>query len=192
MLDGGPSRVPQPFDRRAMQRPIRRQPEESQPVEPASSNQPEEPKKKPAKSGKSRKPSNLTVVIVLLVVVLAVAGVFAWSNMQSSGLGVDKGKYQAVFLSNGEIVFGKLEKMNSDYLRLRDVFYIKTTEQENSSDEESAPVSQNNMQLVKRGDEVHGPEDSMVINRDQVVFFENLKTDGQVAKLINNYKSQNK
>ncbi len=47
-------------------------------------------------------------------------------------------------------------------------------------------------QLIKLGEEVHGPEDAMIINRDQVLFYENLKPGGKVSQLIQNYKSGNK
>ena len=43
--------------------------------------------------------------------------------------------------------------------------------------------------LQKLGSELHGPEDQMVINRDQVQFWENLKDDGQVVKAITTYKA---
>jgi len=44
--------------------------------------------------------------------------------------------------------------------------------------------------LLKLGNEVHGPEDQMEINREHVVFIEKLKTDGKVAKAIAAYKEK--
>lgn len=44
------------------------------------------------------------------------------------------------------------------------------------------------MQLIKLGDEIHGPEDEMILSKDQVLFYENLKTDGKVAQSIEKYK----
>jgi hypothetical protein len=44
--------------------------------------------------------------------------------------------------------------------------------------------------LIKLGNEVHGPEDSMVIERSQVLFFENLKNDGKVVDSINKYQNK--
>jgi hypothetical protein len=39
---------------------------------------------------------------------------------------------------------------------------------------------------------VHGPEDSMVMNEDQILFFENLKADGKVTTSIGEYINQKK
>ena len=47
------------------------------------------------------------------------------------------------------------------------------------------------VQLVKLGSEIHGPDDAMIINKDQLLFFENLKKDGKVTDSINKYKSEN-
>jgi hypothetical protein len=45
--------------------------------------------------------------------------------------------------------------------------------------------------LVKLGCELHGPEDEMLINRSQIVFWENLKEDGQVTQAVAEYIEQN-
>jgi len=52
-------------------------------------------------------------------------------------------------------------------------------------------ATSNDVSLVKLGCELHGPEDEMLINRDQVIFWENLKADGQVAKAVAEYQKQN-
>ena len=49
-----------------------------------------------------------------------------------------------------------------------------------------------NVQLIKLGNEIHGPEDNMIIARDQVLFFENLKNDGKVSATIKDYVDKNK
>ena len=53
-----------------------------------------------------------------------------------------------------------------------------------SNENQIAAQESTGMQLIKLGEEVHGPEDTMVINRDQMLFFENLKSDGKVTQLI--------
>src|SRR6476659_6374649 len=71
---------------------------------------------------KSRAP--LAVVAVVVVLLLAVAGWRAWSNM-GGGNGIDGGKYQAVFFTNGQVYFGKLHAFSNDYLKLDKIFYIQ-------------------------------------------------------------------
>ncbi|NGZ88588.1 hypothetical protein [Duganella aceris] len=83
--------------------------------------------------------------------------------------------YQAVALMNGQMFFGKMEEGGSDYVTLRDVFYI----QGRQNPETRAVTSV----LVKRGGEAHNP-DRMQINRQQVLLIEPVKTDSQIAKLI--------
>lgn len=83
--------------------------------------------------------------------------------------------YQAVALMNGQMFFGKVEGSSREYLTLRDVFYI----QGRQNPETKAVTSV----LVKRGGEAHAP-DRMLINRQQVLLVEPVKTDSQIAKLI--------
>jgi len=89
---------------------------------------------------------------------------------------IDSATYQAVFLTNDQIYFGRLKNISSDYLILSDVYYVKI-------DESGAG------QLVKLGvGEPHGPKDGMIINQDQVLFWENLSPDSLVVKAIQQKK----
>ena len=80
-------------------------------------------------------------------------------------------------------------------MKMTDIFYLQnqgsTNARADSSNPQEASSDQNNVQLVKLGKEIHGPEDEMIISRDQVLFYENLKTDGKVAQSIEKYKSSN-
>jgi len=42
--------------------------------------------------------------------------------------------------------------------------------------------------LVKLGQELHGPVDSMQINRDQILFYEDMKESGKVMEAIRSYQ----
>jgi len=86
------------------------------------------------------------------------------------------------------VYFGKLDSLNGQYSRLTDVFYIQATEAEqNAQNPQNSDVNTTDLQLIKLGNEVHGPEDEMLINRDQILFVENLKTDGRVSDSIRQY-----
>lgn len=128
------------------------------------------------------------LVMVLLVVIIGLGAWFALTKLGNKGaIAVDGSKYQAVFFTNGQVYFGKLQAGGGDYLKLTDIYYLQSqasdTESSNpqnvSSDQQS-----NNVQLIKLGNEIHGPEDEMIINKDQVLFYENLKSDGKVAQTI--------
>ena len=127
--------------------------------------------------------------VVLLVIVLAAAGWFGWSHLRNSETGIKADKYQAVFLSNGQIYFGKLTLMNDNYLKLTDVFYLeKAAETDATSTSTTQPVQASLRKLGVK--DVHGPEDAMFISRDQVLMYENLTDKGQVVKAIDQYKQQ--
>jgi hypothetical protein len=130
------------------------------------------------------------MVGVLAVVIIAVA-VCGWLFYQSSmASAIDGSKYQAVFFTNGQVYFGKLHVMNGNYMSLTDVYYLQA---QKASDKNPQQTSEDTtgVELVKLGGEVHGPEDQMVISKDQVLFFENLKKDGKVSTSIAQSQKKN-
>lgn len=131
----------------------------------------------------------IALVICIAVLILSIAlyiGIAKPSSSQSKY--VDSTKMQAVFLNGGQVYFGKISTINSSFMRVTDIYYLRVnqTVQPNGS-----PSSNQDISLVKLGCELHGPQDSMVINQQQVIFWENLKGDGQVAKAVADYKKQN-
>lgn len=103
---------------------------------------------------------------------------------------VDSGKMQAVFLNGGQVYFGRIASLNNKYVRLGDIYYLRVNQQV-QPDQKSGQTAQQDISLVKLGCELHGPQDEMLINREQVIFWENLKDDGQVAKAVDQYKQAN-
>lgn len=142
--------------------------------------------------GKDKKGLSKLKLIALAVGVILLAGlVFWWMGQQSNVAGqIDKSKFQAVFFTNGQVYFGKLSKVDGDYYKLTDVFYIQEGQNTDSGTDSDNPQETDTSQqgaspqLIKLGAEIHGPEDAMIINRDQVLFFENLKADGKVSDVI--------
>lgn len=124
----------------------------------------------------------ITGIITGLVVLLIAAGVW-YKVFQSQSFLIDGSKYQAVFVSNNQVYFGKLQHLSDGSYSLTNVYYLQqaanTSQKPNSSDQTP--------QLVKMGSELHGPDDRIVFAKDQVLFWENLKTDGKVAKAIEDY-----
>lgn len=192
MIDGGPARTGRSSDRQPMYRAEvpRSQPEPQPPVErPVQSQSPKQTRPK-----KSLKGLFVGILILVLVAVVAAASHFFLTGLRTSATSeIDNDKYQAVFLSSGQVYFGDLSMLDGDYMKLSGVFYIQSNNTLSEANEEGElPATTSGMQLIKLGDEVHGPEDAMIINTDQVLFFENLKSDGSVAKLIDQYKQDNK
>lgn len=129
------------------------------------------------------------IITGILVLGLFIAGI-AWLVSQGGRTAIDNSKYQAIWLTNGQYYFGKLQILNRDYVRLTDVFYLQDkTAGTNDEAKQNTSENQNNLELVKLGNELHGPEDEMVVAKDQLLFYENLKTDGKVAQSIAQYKA---
>jgi hypothetical protein len=192
-MDGGPFRSGRPVERRAAARPEQayRQPDELQQVVAEAPKSPTH--RAPAQHHAEKAPKSWKRFLLPLVilVVLVVGGWFAWSHMSTGTTGIDGGKYQAVFFTNGQVYFGKLQSFNSGYLKLTDIYYLQSQSSSDSSNPQATSKDQSasgNVQLIKLGDEIHGPEDQMIISKDQVLFYENLKTDGKVAQSIKKFK----
>ncbi len=95
--------------------------------------------------------------------------------------------YYAVFLDNGQVYFGKIKKENSRYLVLTNIFYLKSSKPVLSQEELQTDAG---TALVKLGNELHGPEDWMDVNRAKILFVEKLKADSSVAKAIEQYQKK--
>jgi hypothetical protein len=108
---------------------------------------------------------------------------------------IDKSKEQAVFLTNGQVYFGHVKAVNKQYIDLQNIYYLNVNQQVQPNQKDAATSATTNsnqsVSLVKLGCELHGPTDEMIINRDQVTFWENLKSDGQVSKAITQWVQQN-
>lgn len=126
----------------------------------------------------------VAILVVLLLVFLVVGGPKDLDSV------VKKDKYQAVFLNSqdGQVYFGKLSTFNNQYYKLTDIYYVRVEQSQNIQPENSNQQAQQSISLAKLGNELHGPEDEMFISRDKVLFWENLKEDGQVVKAIREYQ----
>ena len=98
-----------------------------------------------------------------------------------------------IFLTNGQVYFGKLKSRGS-WIVLTDIYYLQLKEQLQSNTAATAPTAagQENIQLVKLGSELHGPEDAMYIKPDKVLFWENLKPDSKAVTAIKKYQESKK
>jgi hypothetical protein len=124
--------------------------------------------------------------VIFLVLIIFLIGYFLcgdriWFYFQTEG-------YQSVFLNNGQVYFGKLG-VSGSWLKLSDIYYLQANQslQQTASGGEINDSGQN-IELVKLGSELHGPTDTMYIERDKVMFWENLKEDSKVVDAINKYQ----
>ncbi len=143
-------------------------------------------------SGSGNNNSSLLSKILSVVLILVSVAALGWLGTKAAdGLMADSAvktkQYQAVFLTNGQVYFGKVSKVDNSYVKLTDIYYLQVQQQVQPKD--SSTTQQPQVSLAKLGGELHGPEDVMYISRQQVLFWENLKGDGKVAKAIQDYKA---
>ena len=133
---------------------------------------------------------------LVVVIALAVGALLLWKGAGSTSgatgdSAVDKGRYQAVFMTNGQVYFGHLSKLGGDYAQMTDIYYLQVQQsvQPAATDKKSS-TDQPQVSLTKLGKELHGPDDEMHISKDQILFWENLKDDSTVVKAIKDYKNK--
>jgi sRNA-binding regulator protein Hfq len=129
------------------------------------------------------------VAVALVLAALAVVGWLASKALASftADAGVHSKQYQAVFLTNGQVYFGKVKSVDNSYVKVTDIYYLQVQQQVQPKDATATQTPQ--VSLAKLGGELHGPEDVMYVSRAQVLFWENLKDDGKVTKAIKDYKA---
>jgi len=121
------------------------------------------------------------VIVIIVVVILVCLGMGAY-KMMNANAGIKTGQYQAVFLTNGQVYFCKLSNINEGYVTCNDIYYLQV--QQTVQPAEKKDGDQPKVSLAKLGSELHGPEDQMHINREQVLFWENLKDSSKVVTAI--------
>lgn len=98
-------------------------------------------------------------------------------------------KYQAVFLTNGQVYFGKLSGVGGPQYVLKDVYLIQS--QQGGASPSPSPTAAGNLTLAKlEQNSLIKPEQEMVIARDSVLFWENMNDDAEVVKKIKEEKGK--
>lgn len=124
----------------------------------------------------------LLVTVVVLVVALVIGAVYMTIQSRTLQTETPEAAFQAVFLTNGQVYFGSMQDTGGPFVQLSNVFYLQ-------QDAEDAATEQD-LALVKLGNELHGPEDTMHINRDHILFIEDLKDNSRVVQAIEGYRPQ--
>jgi hypothetical protein len=126
----------------------------------------------------------VTIIVVLALVLIAGAVLVAQRERIRLALGgteaayIDTTTYQSVVLVTNQVYFGRL-RIDGDVYTLSDVYSFSA----------NSDASTGQVQLVKRGSELHGPEEPLVIPGRSVLFFENMRTDSEVVQAIGKIRS---
>lgn len=140
------------------------------------------------------------IVTILVVVIVIIVGWYGLSKLgilnssSSNNIAFVSSDWQAIFLTNGQVYFGKVKGTSNKTLTLGDIYYLQVVSKPLQTTQQGATADQQQQELtlVKLGNELHGPSDSMIINRDQVLLTEKLKNDSKVVAAINDYVAKQK
>lgn len=115
------------------------------------------------------------VAAIFAIGVVLLAAWLVYERFGSPFASAGKDRYQAVFLSNGQVFFGRVGDASRSRVLLHDVHYIQGRI--------NPETKQQSNILVRRGKEWHGPAE-MLINAQHILWMEPVGPDSEVQKLI--------
>jgi len=118
--------------------------------------------------------------MILTLVVILVGAVIAWQLLLPRGERINPDGYQVVVTTSGKTYFGKLRSVVGDYTVLERPY----TTQAVTSTEDNKQPDQAQTALLKLTQQTYGPEDVLSIRSEQVLFWQNLRSDSKVTKAI--------
>jgi hypothetical protein len=120
----------------------------------------------------------LAVFGLAIVVLLATS---AYQNYRRFHKPLLTTPYQAVTLKNGNVFYGRIDHLGTDYPVLRDAFSVK---------QELDPETRQPLYvLVKRKDEINGA-DHIIFPFTTIAFIEPVRPDSTIGKLIEQTRSR--
>lgn len=131
----------------------------------------------------------IVVALFVLALIDAQYGVFSALHSKAQA----KGKWQAVFLTNGQVYFGHLSPFGMKYLKLDDVYYIRTAQvpvmpaplpEGSATSTPQQPQYETRNELVQITEDAHGPEGTLYFPKQQILFWQTLRNDSDVVRLI--------
>jgi hypothetical protein len=82
----------------------------------------------PSNGGKKKAMMWVVIVLVVIVVVGAVLWLMKAGKLPGGKVLGATSSYQAVFLTNGQVYFGKLSETDSNWVQLSDIYYLQVTQ----------------------------------------------------------------
>ncbi len=143
----------------------------------------------------------LWIIVGILVIFVLFHGLNVWGNMVRGYTyehrvwnvedSIDRETAQALFLTNGQVYFGFMKEISEESILLENVYFLQqtTTTPKGTTEDDGEEVilePETDIQLFPLGEtEIHKPENMMVIERAQVLYWENMQADSQVVQAMN-------
>jgi len=114
-------------------------------------------------------------VAVAVLVFLSALLVTQWWDFTVPAFG--RAHYQAVFLTDGHIYFGRYYDRIGAYAKIEDSYYLQQTQ----ASDASAPAD---TRLLRRGNELHEPATRMLLPKSAILFIEDLADASPIAQFM--------
>ena len=122
----------------------------------------------------TRGPLLRNLAIATLVFVLALLFT-QWWDFTVPSLG--RAQYQAVFLTNGQIYFGRYYDRLGAFAKIEDVYYFQDA---TGTDQDASQETR----IVRRGHELHDPATRMLVPKTAILFVEDLSEASAIAQFM--------
>mgnify|MGYP006951062635 FL=1 len=134
----------------------------------------------------------MTVVFIFILFGSVLIAALYMKSTGDNKVTPDASKFQAVFMTNGQVYFGKLTNTAAKYQTLTDVYYLQVQQsvQPSTTNKAAADANSSQISLTKLGNELHGPTDRMNISSDQVLFWEDMSSNSTIVKAIKDYQAK--
>lgn len=122
----------------------------------------------------------IAAALTLLAISIARRSFSAAPAPASAAIHIDT-PYQAVLLDNGQVYYGKITGLGTEFPKMTDMYYVVNTE--------DAKTKQVHHVLVKRGNELHSPTEAFFEAR-HILMIEDVGPNSEVATLIKQAESK--
>ena len=129
------------------------------------------------------KKKTIFIVVGLLIIGAIVCGSVYYIYMYKAESKPDPGgsSYYAVFLADGQVYFGELLSKSRGEIVLTNPYYLQL----NGADSQTV-LSNSGFVIMKLEKQQHDPMNKLYINRDHVLYFEQLRKDSKLVESIIN------
>lgn len=118
-----------------------------------------------------------TWAFVAVILVLAGFAVIGWLLLKPSELTIDTTRSQAVTTVDGQVFFGKVSPAGDEAIEIKNAYSL--TEATDASDK-----SQDASKLLRLSNRVYSPSGDIILPKQQILSYEELDPDGQIANLL--------
>lgn len=99
----------------------------------------------------------------------------------------------AVTLTNGQTYFGRMEKFGAHTVVLFNPYYLQVNPTDGTAtdatiEETTATNPEAGLQLKKLSDDFHQPNDYLIVNRDEVLYWQHLNSSSPIIEAMVEYE----